>query len=197
MKADGQPASRASVACLGAMRWLIPPVLVPVAYVVIAATPLGPNLLWMFAAPAFAVHWVAYVIATAKRLDAAAQAAAWPRVGALSAVLALLLFCLWSPLRIIRALNFVGDGVHLAVMEPDYIRQIAKLSPPGRDLVVFCLGGSNFNSILLVYDRSDQVMLAPGLRSADWVRKAEGTDLACEPHARALWGHWYRVFTDC
>jgi hypothetical protein len=173
---------------------------VPIALIVFAASPLGPNFFYVLAGiPALLLLWViAGLIALVISIRSAMQQE-WRRC-VLAAILPVaLLVVAFDPVRFVRSCDYAGDVIHFIVMRSSYDRRIAALPAEQRPrLVVFDWGGMSFASHGLVYDETDQVALPKGSQSADWLAEASHTELSCEGYGvRALWDHYYLADFPC
>ena len=173
---------------------------VPLALIVLAASPLGPNPLYvLIGIPALLLVWV---VAGARALIAGVRSAMrrdWRQCALASALPIVLLAVALNPFGFVRACNYVGDVLHFVVARPYYDGQIAALPADDRPrLVVFDWGGMVWASTGLVYDETDQVALPPGSQSADWLAAASHSELSCEGYGvRPLWGHYYLASFTC
>jgi hypothetical protein len=173
---------------------------VPIALIAFAASPLGPNILYVLAGiPALLLVWViAGLVALTVSIRSAIRKE-WTRC-VLAAILPLvLLIVAFDPIRFVRACDYAGDVIHFMAMKSSYDRQIAALPADQRPgLAVFDWGGMSFASHGLVYDETDQVSLPKGRQSADWLAKASHSELSCEGYGvRALWDHYYLADFPC
>jgi hypothetical protein len=173
---------------------------VPVALITFAASPLGPNFLYVLAGiPALLLLWVvAGLIALIVSIRSAMRKE-WRR-SVLAAILpVVLLIVAFDPVRFVRSCDYAGDVIHFMTMKSSYDRQIAAIPADQRPpLVVFDWGGMSFASKGIVYDETDQVALPKGSQSADWLAQAGHTELSCEGYGvRALWDHYYLASFPC
>jgi hypothetical protein len=173
---------------------------VPIALIVFAASPLGPNFFYVLAGiPALLLLWViAGLIALVISIRSAMRKE-WRRCVLAAILPVVLLVVAFNPVRFVRSCNFAGDVIHFIVMRSSYDRRIAALPAEQRPrLVVFDWGGMSFASHGLVYDETDQVALPKGSQSADWLAEASHTELSCEGYGvRALWDHYYLADFPC
>jgi hypothetical protein len=173
---------------------------VPIALIAFAASPLGPNFIYVLVGiPVLLLLWVfAGLVALMVSIRSAMQKQ-WRRC-ALAAILpAVLLIVAFDPVRFVRACDYAGDVIHFVAMRSSYDRRIAALAADQRPrLVVFDWGGMSFASRGLVYDETDQIALPRGRQSADWLAQASHTELSCEGYGvQALWDHYYLADFPC
>jgi hypothetical protein len=183
------------------LRWVAAiGLVVPIALIVFAASPLGPNFFYVLAGiPALLLLWViAGLIALVISIRSAMRKE-WRRCVLAAILPVVLLVVAFNPVRFVRSCNFAGDVIHFIVMRSSYDRRIAALPAEQRPrLVVFDWGGMSFASHGLVYDETDQVALPKGSQSADWLAEASHTELSCEGYGvRALWDHYYLADFPC
>jgi hypothetical protein len=182
-------------------RWLVAIGLgVPLALIVLAASPLGADFLYvMIGIPALLLTWAVAGIGALVVSARFARQKEWRRcVIALVLPIVLLVVGL-DPSRFIRSCNYVGDVVHFIISKPHYDREIAALPADQRPrLVVFDWGGMTWASFGLVYDETDQVSLPWGRQSADWLAQASSSELSCEGYGvQPLWDHYYLASFPC
>ena len=182
-------------------RWLLAAGLgVPLALIVLAASPLGTNFLYVVVGiPALLFLWA---IAGGGALIVGVRAATrreWRRCVLALALPIVLLAVAADPTGFVRSCNHIGDVIHFIVAKPYYDRQIAALPADRRPrLVVFDWGGMVWASSGLVYDETDQVALPRDRRSADWLAQASHSELSCEGYGvEPLWGHYYLASFPC
>jgi hypothetical protein len=182
-------------------RWVVAIGLgVPLALVVLAASPLGTNFFYVVVGiPALLFAWV---IAGVGALIVGIRSATrkdWRRCAIASLLPIALIVVALDPLRFVRACNRIGDVAHFIAAKPYYDRQIAALpAGEGPRLAVFDWGGMVWASFGVVYDETDQVSLPPDRQSAKWRERASRTALSCEGYdARPLWDHYYLVSFPC
>jgi hypothetical protein len=173
---------------------------VPIALIAFAASPLGPNFIYVLVGiPVLLLLWVfAGLVALIVSIRAAMQKQ-WRRC-VLAAILPIvLLIVAFDPVRFVRACDYAGDVIHFVAMRSSYDRRIAALAADQRPrLVVFDWGGMSFASRGLVYDETDQIALPRGRQSADWLAQASHTELSCEGYGvQALWDHYYLADFPC
>ncbi len=183
------------------LRWLLVVGLgVPLALVVLAASPLGTNFFYVVVGiPALLFVWA---IAGVGALIASIRSAIrqdWSRCALALVVPIVLLVVAVDPTAFVRACNHIGEVIHFIVAKPYYDRQIAALPADGRPrLAVFDWGGMVWGSSGLVYDETDQVALPRGRQSADWLEAASHSELSCEGYGvEPLWGHYYLASFPC
>ena len=173
---------------------------VPIALIVFAASPLGPNFFYvLIGIPALLLLWVIAGLGSLTVSIRSAMQKQWRRCVLAAILPVVLLLVAFDPVRFVRACDYAGDVIHFIAMKSHYDRQIAALPADQRPgLLVFDWGGMSFASHGLVYDESDQVSLPKGSQSADWLAKAGHTELSCEGYgARALWDHYYLADFPC
>jgi hypothetical protein len=100
--------------------------------------------------------------------------------------------------------NDASDMVYFIAMRSSYQDEINKNPPDaGPRLLVFNRGGMSWSSRGYVYDESDEVIRDEPLRSAEWRKRAENTELTCGYHAQPFPGglpftkHWYLASFPC
>ena len=189
-------------------RWLWPvwaAVGLPLLLVTLAATPIGPDFLFvLIGIPALLLLWAclgvwALIVSVRHAWRREWSRALTSAVLPLAVVLAGIQFG-----EFIRLCNFGGDVLHFIVKRPAYLEEIDAVPPNGNPrLMVFNLGGMLWASRGYVYDESDEVMLVESKRSAGWKERASETELACGYHAEPFPGHlsftqhWYIASFDC
>ena len=183
------------------LRWAVAIGLgVPIALIALAASPLGPNFIYVLVGiPALLFLWViAGLVALIVSIRSAIQKE-WRRCVLATILPVVLLIVAFNPVRFVRSCDYLGDVIHFVAMRPYYDRAIAALPADQRPrLVVFDWGGMSFASRGLVYDETDQVALPRGRQSPDWLAKASHTELSCEGYGvRALWDHYYLADFPC
>jgi hypothetical protein len=174
--------------------------LVPVALIAFAASPLGPNFIYVVVGiPALLFLWVIAGLAAFIVSIRAAMRREWRRCVIAAILPIVLLIVAFHPVRFVRSCDYLGDVIHFIAMRSYYDRQIAALPADQRPpLLVFDWGGMSFASHGLVYDQADQIALPRGSQSPDWLAKASHTELSCEGYGvRALWDHYYLVDFPC
>ena len=173
---------------------------VPIALIALAASPLGPNFIYVLVGiPALLFLWlIAGLVALIVSIRSAIQKE-WRRCVLATILPVVLLIVAFNPVRFVRSCDYLGDVIHFVAMRPYYDRAIAALPADQRPrLVVFDWGGMSFASRGLVYDETDQVALPRGRQSPDWLAKASHTELSCEGYGvRALWDHYYLADFPC
>ena len=173
---------------------------VPIALIAFAASPLGPNFIYVVVGiPALLFLWVLAGLAALIVSIRWAMRQEWRRCVIAAILPVVLLVVAFDPVRFVRACNYVGDAIHFIVMKSYYDQTIADLPADYRPrLVVFDWGGMSWASRGLVYDETDQVALPRGHQSADWLAQANRTELSCEGYGvRALWDHYYLADFPC
>jgi hypothetical protein len=75
-----------------------------------------------------------------------------------------------------------GENIHFRVMRSRYMAHVASLPDAKPRLAVFNWGGFVI-SHAVVYDESDQLLLAPNDQSPEWKQRIAETELAC-----GVWG---------
>ena len=173
---------------------------IPALLVLLAATPLGAGFFYlMIIIPALLLVWAALALWSLVRCLAFVTSRRW-KLSALAAVLPVVV-CLvglnfWS---FVRGCNYLGDVLHFVVARPYYEHVIANLPRDGRPrLAVFNWGGSIWVSHGLVYDESDEVALAPGRQSAQWLADPRLAELECGGFGvQPLWSHYYLASFPC
>jgi hypothetical protein len=141
---------------------------VPIALIAFAASPLGPNFIYVV---------VGALIVSIR----SAMQKQWGRCVLAAILPVVLLIVAFDPVRFVRVCDYAGDVIHFIAMKSSYDRTIAALPADQRPrLVVFDWGGMSFASRGLVYDETDQVALPRGRQSHDWLAKASHTELSCE-----------------
>jgi hypothetical protein len=181
------------------LRWAVTiGVLVPIALIAFAASPLGPNFFYVLVGiPALLILWVIAGLGALIVSIRAAMQKQWRRCILAAILPVVLLLVAFDPIRFVRSCDYAGDVIHFIAMKSDYDRQIAAL-PADQRLVVFDWGGMSFASKGLVYDVTDQISLPKGNQSADWLAQASRSELSCEGYGvRALWDHYYLASFPC
>ncbi len=174
--------------------------LVPIALIAFAASPLGPNFIYVVVGiPALLILWVIAGLGSLIVSIRSAMKKQWKRCVVAAILPVVLLIVAFDPVRFVRSCNYVGDVIHFIAMRSSYDRTIAALPADRRPrLVVFDWGGMSFASHGLVYDETDQVSLPKGRQSADWLAQASRTELSCEGYGiQALWDHYYLADFPC
>jgi hypothetical protein len=182
------------------LRWAVAIGLgVPIALIVFAASPLGPDFFYVLAGiPALLFLWVIAGLGALIVSVRSAMQKQWRRCGLAAILPVVLLIVAFDPVRFVRSCDYLGDVLHFIAMKPHYDRQIAALpADQNPRLVVFDWGGMSFASHGLVYDETDQVALPRGRQSAHWLAEASHTELSCGYGVRALWDHYYLADFPC
>jgi hypothetical protein len=175
-------------------------IFVPLALVLVAASPLGENFFYVvFGIPSLLAVWaIAGLFALFVCLRSALRRQ-WRRCLAASILPIFLALVAANPTGFVRSFNTVGDVIHFVAMKPYYDRAVAAL-PADRcpRVAVFDWGGMSFASRGVVYDETDQVSLPPERRSAEWGEQASHSELACGGvGVRKLWDHYYLASFPC
>jgi hypothetical protein len=173
---------------------------VPIALIAFAASPLGPNFIYVVVGiPALLFLWVIAGLVALIASIRSAMRREWRRCVIAATLPVVLLIVAFDPVRFVRSCDYLGDVIHFIAMRSYYDRTIAALPADQRPrLVVFDWGGMSFASRGLVYDETDQVALPRGRQSTDWVAKASHTELSCEGYGvQALWDHYYLADFPC
>jgi hypothetical protein len=173
---------------------------VPLALVMFATSPLGPNFFYVLAGiPALLILWVIVGLIALIVSIRSAMRREWRRCVLAAILPVVLLIVAFDPVRFVRSCDYTGDVIHFIAMKSGYDRTIATLPADQHPrLAVFDWGGMSFASRGLVYDESDQVASPKGSQSADWLAEASHTELSCEGYgARPLWDHYYLVDFPC
>jgi hypothetical protein len=182
-------------------RWLLAAGLgVPLALIVLAASPLGTNFFYVVVGiPALLLAWAIAGVGALIVGVRSAMRKDWRRCVIASVLPVVLLVVAVDPIRFVRSCNHIGDVIHFMVAKPYYDRQIAALPVErGPRLVVFDWGGMVWASSGLVYDETDQVALPRDRQSADWLAQASRSELSCEGYGvQPLWGHYYLADFPC
>lgn len=116
---------------------------VPLALIILAASPLGPNPLYvLIGIPALLLVWV---VAGARALIAGVRSAMrkdWRQCALASALPIVLLAVALNPFGFVRACNYVGDVPHFVVAKPYYDRRIAALPADDRPRLSYSTGAA-------------------------------------------------------
>jgi len=182
-------------------RWLVAIGLgVPVALILLAASPMGADFLYVMAGiPALLFVWAVGGVAALIISARSAMRKDWRRCVIASVLPIVLLVVALDPFGFVRTCNYIGDVLHFIIAKPYYDRQVAALPSDLRPrLVVFDWGGMVWASSGLIYDETDQVSLPRGRQSADWLAEASHTELSCGGYGvRPLWDHYYLASFPC
>ena len=182
-------------------RWLLAAGLgVPLALIVLAASPLGTNFFYVIVGiPALLFGWAIAGVGALIVSVRSAMGKDWSRCALALALPIVLLVVAVDPIGFVRSCNHIGDVIHFIVAKPYYDRQIAALPVDrGPRLVVFDWGGMVWASSGLVYDETDQVALPRDHQSADWLAQASHSELSCEGYGvQPLGGHYYLASFPC
>ena len=182
-------------------RWLVAIGLgVPVALILLAASPLGTDFLYvMVGIPALLFVWAIAGVAALIVSARSAMRKDWRRCVIASVLPIVLLVVALDPFGFVRSCNYIGDVLHFIIAKPYYDRQIAALPGDlGPRLVVFDWGGMVWASSGLIYDETDQVSLPRDRQSADWLAQASHTELSCGGYGvQPLWDHYYLASFPC
>jgi hypothetical protein len=173
---------------------------VPIALIAFAASPLGPNFIYVVVGiPVLLFLWVIAGLVALIVSIRSAMRKEWRRCVMAAILPVVLLIVAFDPFRFVRSCDYLGDVIHFIAMRSTYDRTIAALPADQRPrLAVFDWGGMSFASHGLVYDETDQVALPKGRQSADWLAQASHTELSCEGYGvRALWDHYYLADFPC
>ncbi|MBV9749747.1 MAG: hypothetical protein JO157_13130 [Acetobacteraceae bacterium] len=184
-------------------RWLMWPLFVaagfPALVVVLNASPLGPNFLYvMLVMPMILLTWVMVGIGSAVMAVVALGRKAWLQAMSLAVLPLIISVVAVKPFEFIRHMNYTGDVIHFAVMRPFYLSAVETLPPSAEPkLLVFDRGGMIWASRGYVYDESDEILLPKGTQSAAWKERASHTEVGCGYVASPLWGHFYLADFPC
>ncbi len=156
----------------------------------------GPFDLTLAATPFVILAWLASGLYAATVTVRLCIRRAWTRVIA-SAILPVstVLAALWFG-TVWNLAIAAGDDIHFQLMKASYVRTIAAMPREPFRLVIFDWGGLGV-SHAVVYDESDQIALAPNERSAEWQRRASGTELKCGVSGSSAGAHFYIVRLGC
>jgi hypothetical protein len=104
-----------------------------------------------------------------------------------------------NPFAFIRFCNGIGDTIHFGVMRERYRSVVKSLPGTGEPkLVIFNWGGMVWSSNGVIYDESDEVALAPGRQSPDWIARAGRTEPGCGGYSiTPVGGHFYLADFPC
>jgi hypothetical protein len=172
----------------------------PIALVLLAASPLGTSLLYVVAGiPGLLLLWLGVGIWSAARCLRFAAQRSWLRSLQAAILPIVIIGVAFNPLRFIYLCNYVGDVMHFVLARPYYDQEISALPPTDRPrLVVFNWGGMIWASRGLVFDESDEVALPPGHQSVAWLDNPGRAELACAGYAvQPLWSHYYLAQFPC
>jgi hypothetical protein len=155
----------------------------------------GANPVWVFlGGPIVAAAWGISLAVVLWRLSALSR----PLRGLLIAVVVSLVATgamNFGPLM--RAFHLAGAYLHLQMHRTSYEAKIARLNGSPK-LAVFPRGGWLSMSEGIVYDESDEILLAPEARSANWKAQTSTTEVSCGlGDVRHLTGHFYVAFFGC
>jgi hypothetical protein len=183
------------------LRWAVTiGLLVPIALIAFAASPLGPNFFYVLVGiPALLFLWVIAGLGALIVSIWSAMQKEWRRCVLAAILPVVLLIVAFDPVRFVRSCDYAGDVIHFIAMKSYYDQTIAAIPADQHPrLVVFDWGGMSFASHGLVYDETDQVALPRGRQSPDWLAKASRTELSCEGYGvQALWDHYYLADFPC
>jgi len=177
----------------------------PVLLVVLIATPLGPDFVFVvIGIPGLLLIWGCLAIWALLLSCRRVRRRDWLRALA-SAVLPLVVLGAGARLRQFLLLcNEGGDVVHFLAARPSYVKELRALPPSDEPrLVVFNRGGMIWASRGYVYDESDEVVREDSMRTANWRARAAGTELSCGFYARSFpihfsfTQHWYLASFPC
>lgn len=173
---------------------------VPVVLVLIAASPVGYNILY-FELRRFAVLliWVPLGIFGALLSLRFALRGAWRQsLGALLLTVGLLVVTL-DLSKFLAHIQSVGNVLRFIAMRPGYDARVADL-PAGTHprIVEFDWDGIPSITFAVVFDDSDEIALPPEQQSIEWRVQAKGR-LICDGYGvvQAFWGHYYLVSFPC
>jgi hypothetical protein len=173
---------------------------VPLAHVLLRATPLGPNLVYvLLAMPALALVWIGAGVWAAVLAVRYARRKLWRPFAAATLLPLIIVSAVITFPRFLHACNYAGDVLHFVVARPYYDHAVASLPASQKPrLAVFNWGGMIWASGGLVFDESDEVALPPGQQSAAWRDKAFSTELSCQGYGiQPLWSHYYLASFPC
>jgi hypothetical protein len=198
---NSAPSSTETVLRPRVPRWLVAAGLgFPLALVVLAASPLGTNFVYVMAGiPAVLILWAMAGVGALILSVQSAIRKEW-RLCVIASVLPIVLLVVaHDPFRFVRSCNYLGDVVHFILLKPYYDWKIAGLPSGQRPrLAVFNWGGMIWASSGLVYDETDQVSLPSGQQSPDWLAQASHSELSCEGYGvQPLWDHYYLASFPC
>jgi hypothetical protein len=172
----------------------------PIALVLLAASPLGTNFLYvMVGIPGLLFLWLGVGILSAVLCVRFAVQRSWWRCLQAAILPIVIVGVAFNLLRFIQLCNYSGDVLHFVLARPYYEHKIASLPRTDQPrLVVFNWGGMIWASRGLVYDESDEVALPPGHQSAARLANPARAELACDGYVvQPLWSHYYLAQFPC
>jgi hypothetical protein len=173
---------------------------VPLLLVLLAASPLGADFLYVMAGiPLLLLVWAAAALWALVLSIRFAMRKRWA-FSCTSAVLPIAVsIAILNMFSFVRYCNYLGDVLHFIVARPYYEHVIAELPRnAGPRLAVFNWGGMVWASHGLVYDESDEVALPPGKQSAAWLANPGLGELSCKGFGvQPLWSHYYLASFPC
>ena len=97
---------------------------VPIALIVFAASPLGPNFLYVLAGiPALLLLWVIAGLVALVVSVRSAMRKEWRRCVLAAILPVVLLIVAFDPVRFVRSCDYAGDVIHFLAMKSSYDRQ--------------------------------------------------------------------------
>jgi len=95
--------------------------------------------------------------------------------------------------------RYAGDRLYFKSQKPAYLEMIGNQdASKGARFMVFPGGGwSGVAGRVYIFDESDEILLDDKLRSADFKRRMETTELSCNAVAFPLGEHFYKAFITC
>lgn len=171
----------------------------PLLHVVLRATPLGPDFIYvLFGMTTIFLAWLALAFASALLVIVALLQRDWRKAASWSVVTLVIGFSAIHHNYVRAYTNLAGDALNFAVNLSHYRERIAAMPNDAPKLVVFNRGGMIWASGGVVYDDSDEVRLPPGEQSAAWKARADRSELGCGGfHVTPLFGHFYLADFPC
>jgi hypothetical protein len=172
---------------------------VPVSLVLIEASPLGANFIYVIAGiPLLLLLWAVAACGSLFLFIQFAARRSWKSSIAYAILPAVAFFACLNPDNFVRGYIYVGDLLHFAVARPYYDSIVAELPDDQPRIAVFNWGGMVWASRGVVYDETDEVDRPAGQQSVVWRSSPRLAELGCGGfRARRLWSHYYLVNFPC
>jgi len=175
-------------------------VAIPVALVLLIASPVGTNFAFVILGiPILLFCWLGLGIWSAVLSAIQFRCRQWLLSGELATLPIVVTIVALNLLPFMQKCNYVGGVIHFVVARPYYEYELAKLPRINQKrLAVFNWGGMVWASRGIVYDESDEVALPPGRQSQAWLHNPGLAELSCEGCGiTPLWSHYYLASFPC
>jgi hypothetical protein len=172
----------------------------PTALVLLRASPVGPNFLYVILGmPGLLLLWASVALLAVAGVIVSTRTQAWRKAVSYAVLPIAVLVAASQPWMFLDVCNSMGDALHFKIMRAHYLSVVKAMPETGEPkLVVFNWGGMVWASDGIVYDESDEVALPPGRQSPAWRARASHTELSCDGYfVSPLGDHFYLADFPC